>query len=408
MPSASAASRGGNVVLRPETELLVYCARPRLDDAAAERCRSLVRLALDWEMVVDQARRHGVDPLLYRHLMATDEPSIPAWVRDRLRGHFETNAVRNRLLTVELSKVLTRLADERIAAIPYKGPVLARTAYGDVALRRFADLDVLVRRADVRRAVTSLGELGYEPRLRLTRAQERAFLDFQCEYPLDRDRGRLTTEIHWDVVPREFAFHLDLDRLWSAARPIEIDGVTVLAPSPEDLLLILVVHGAKHFWARLAWVADVAAVIEAHPEMDWTALLARAVERGAARMLGVALTVVTDLLGVGVPFRVSEQIAADPRTAVLAERVTSWLGGAPIPAERSLSALRASMALRERRRDRITHLWRTALTPTIEDWSSIRLPAALLPVHYLLRPFRLAAKRGAMLLPWSDPSRRRA
>jgi hypothetical protein len=408
MPSARAASRGGNVVLRPETELLLSCARPRLGGAAAERCRSLVRLALDWGMVVDQARRHGVDPLLYRHLAAIDEPSIPAWVRDRLRLHFETNAVRNRLLTAELSKVLAQLADANVAAIPYKGPVLARTAYGDVALRRFADLDVLVRRADVRRAVAALGALGYEPRLRLTRAQERAFLGFHCEYPLDRARGRLTTEIHWDVVPREFAFDLDLDRFWSAARPIEIDGVTALTPLPEDLLLILVVHGAKHFWARLAWVVDVAAVIEAHPEMDWTALLARARERGAARMLGVALTVVTDLLGVGVPPRVSEQIAADPTTAALSTRVTRWIDGAPIPAERSLGALRASMALRERRRDRVTHLWRTALTPTIEDWASIPLPAPLMPLHYLLRPFRLAAKRGAMLLKSGDPSRRRA
>src|SRR5262245_51395668 len=196
MPSASAASRGGNIVLSPEMELLLCCARPRLGGTAAERCRSLVRLALDWEMVVGDARRHGVDPLLCRHLSAIEESSIPAWVRDRLRGHFETNAVRNRLLTAELTKVLARLADQDIAAIPYKGPVLARTAYGDVALRRFADLDVLVRRADVVRAVAALRELGYEPRLRLTRAQERAFLLFQCEYPLDRDRGRLTTEIH--------------------------------------------------------------------------------------------------------------------------------------------------------------------------------------------------------------------
>ena len=407
MPSASAASRGGNIVLRPEMELLLCCARPRLGGAAAERCRSLVQLALDWEMVVNEARRHGVDPLLCRHLTAIDESSIPSWVRDRLRGHFETNAVRNRLLTAELTKVLARLAAQGIAAIPYKGPVLARTAYGDVALRRFADLDVLVRRADVLRAVAALRQLGYESRLRLTPAQERAFLDVQCEYPLDRDRGRLTTEIHWDVVPREFAFHLDLDRFWSRARPIELDGLTVLTPSPEDLLLILVVHGAKHFWARLAWLVDVAAVIEAHPEMDWTALLARAREGGAMRMLAVALTVVTDLLGVVVPPRVSEEIAADPSTAPLAERVTRWLGGAPIPAERSLGALRAAMALRERRRDRIAHLCRTALTPTIEDWASIRLPAPLLPVHYLLRPFRLAAKRGAMLLKWGDPSRDR-
>ena len=84
MPSASAASRGGNIVLRPETELLVCCARPRLGGAAAERCRSLVRLALDWEMVVDQGRGHGVDPLLCRHLMAIE---FRAEITRRVRQH---------------------------------------------------------------------------------------------------------------------------------------------------------------------------------------------------------------------------------------------------------------------------------------------------------------------------------
>ena len=307
----------------------------------------------------------------------------------------------------ELGKVLARLRDDGVAAIPYKGPVLARTAHGDLALRRFADLDVLVRRADVSRAVVALRDLGYEPRLRLTPSQERAFLASQCEWALDRDHGRLTVEIHWDIVPREFALRFDLERLWRTARPQSVDGLTVLVPSPEDLLLILVVHGAKHFWARLAWLADVAALIEAHPEMDWNQLLARARQCGGARLLGIALILVADLLGAAVPPDVAQRVANDASTTALAGQVAEWLAGAPIPSERSLEALRAAMALRERRRDRITQLWRTALTPTIEDWGSVRLPAALLPVHYVLRPFRLAAKRGVTLLGSAAPSRRR-
>ena len=400
-------ARRARAAFRPETELLLCCARPRADNAHGDRSRALLQSPLDWEVVIREARRHGVDPLLYRHLEALDEPRIPASALDRLQRHFETNAVRNRLLMAELGKVLSRLGDASVAAIPYKGPVLARMVYGGLALRRFADLDVLVRRADVSRAIVALRELGYEPRLRLTRSQERAFLASQCEWALDRDHGRLTVEIHWDIVPREFALRLDLERLWRTARPQSVDGLTVLVPSPEGLLLILAVHGAKHFWARLAWLADVAGLIEAHPEMDWSQLLARAHQCGGTRLLGVALILVADLLGAPVPSDVAHRLASDNSTTALAEQVAQWLAGAPIPAERSLGALRAAMALRERRRDRVTQLWRTALTPTIEDWASVPLPAALSPVHYLVRPFRLAAKRTAALLGSVAPSRRR-
>jgi hypothetical protein len=281
-----------------------------------------------------------------------------------------------------------------VAAIPYKGPVLAALVYGDVGLRRFADLDVLVRRGDVPRAKAALGELGYAPRLRLTPGEERAYLGSQCEYAFDRARGRLTVEIHWDVVPPDFAVRLDLDRLWDAARAASVGDGVVRVPAPEDLLLVLIVHGTKHFWERLGWLVDVAEAIDAHPALDWPDLLARARERGVARMVRLALALAADLLDARVPDPVRHEAAGDRAVAALAPRVADWLAGAP-PPPRSAAALRAHLALRERRRDRAAHLLRSALTPTVEDWAAVRLPAALLPAHYLLRPFRLARKHAA-------------
>ena len=40
--------------------------------------------------------------------------------------------------------------------VPVKGPVLASTAYGDIAMREFVDLDILVRPSDVASAMTIL------------------------------------------------------------------------------------------------------------------------------------------------------------------------------------------------------------------------------------------------------------
>jgi hypothetical protein len=380
--------------LPPALALAVAAARTRLSDARLAQLRALCSGPVDWDAAIGEARRHGVDPLLHRHLRAIGAPDVPEAVLARLRAHAETTAVRNRLLGAELGKVLARLEAHGVAAIPYKGPVLAALVYGDIGARRFADLDVLVRRGDVPRAKAALGELGYAPRLRLTPGQERAYLDAQCEYAFDRDRGRLTVEIHWDVVPPDFAVRLDLDRLWAAARTARVGDAAVRVPAPDDLLLVLIVHGTKHLWERLGWLVDVAEAIDAHPALDWPALLTRARGRGVARMVRLALHLAAELLDAAVPDAVRCEAAGDRAVAALAPRVADWLAGAP-PGPRSIQGFRAHLTLRERPRDRAALLLRSALTPTVEDWASVRLPAALLPAHYLLRPLRLARKHAA-------------
>jgi hypothetical protein len=381
-----------------EIELVLACSRVRLDASRAARVRALCREPLDWDAVIAEARRHAVDPLLFRHVAAIGGQEVPQHVQERLARHAETNAVRNRLMTVELGKVLAVLDAHGIAGIPYKGPVLAASAYGDVSLRRFADLDVLVRRDDVLRARGALSELGYAPRLALDPAQEQAYLRGQCEYALDRDRGRLTVEIHWDIVPPDHGYRFDLDHLWRAARPRAVAGLTVLAPCPEDELLMLAVHGGKHLWERLAWLTDVVQVGEAHPDLDWTGLIERARARGGERQLLVALCLARDLLGLELPPAAAGRVGRDAVAPALARRLADALLRGALPPERSIAAIRVHLSMRERRRDRAALLLRTAFAPTVEDWASVRLPAALLPLHYLLRPFRLAAKHGTARL----------
>jgi len=45
----------------------------------------------------------------------------------------------------------------------------------------------------------------------------------------------------------------------------------VSALSVEDELVLICIHGAKHFWERLMWIADVAALISAQTAINWSA-----------------------------------------------------------------------------------------------------------------------------------------
>jgi hypothetical protein len=73
---------------------------------------------------------------------------MPAEWLARLRMQYMMNAARNMKMTAELLRILDALKEAGIKAMPLKGPVLAQQLYGDVALRQFSDLDILVARED--------------------------------------------------------------------------------------------------------------------------------------------------------------------------------------------------------------------------------------------------------------------
>jgi hypothetical protein len=363
-----------------------------MDAASAERIRALCQQPLDWDGLVKTARRHGLEPLLHRHLSTVCPEQIPGAVASLLRELFKANSARNRFLAAQLTRTVALLDDAGIPAIAYKGPTLALSAYGDLALRCFADLDLLLRKQDVLRAKALLVHQGYSPRHDLTPIEEAAFLKFQYELILDRHPGQITVELHWDVMPKEFACRLDQERLWQSVERVSLEGAAILTPAPEDLLLILCMHGAKHFWERLGWVVDVAEILRARPGLRWAALLELARHARSERMLLLGLWLAHDLLGVDLPGEILRRARGDRSVQWLADRVRGWQAGrAPIQpglAESQMFYLRA----RERLADRIYYAARRVVTPTIEDWQWRRLPGSLFYLHYVLRPIRLAAK----------------
>ena len=58
-------------------------------------------------------------------------------------------------------------------------------------------------------------------------------------------------EIHWAFVPPHFSFDLDFLNCWARRVQIPLANRTVPALHPEDLLLVLCVHGSKHCWSHL-------------------------------------------------------------------------------------------------------------------------------------------------------------
>src|SRR5262249_32026760 len=132
--------------LRPEAEILLCSARVYLDASSAERIRDLLQQDIDWDYLLSTATAQGVMPLLHWHLNRDFQDALPKPFSRDLHHLFQRNALNNLYLTGELLKALNLWETHGIAAIAFKGPTLAASVYGSLALRQSGDLDILLRR----------------------------------------------------------------------------------------------------------------------------------------------------------------------------------------------------------------------------------------------------------------------
>lgn len=392
------------IAVRPEAEMLLCCARTQMDTARSERIRQLLQQEIDWSYLLQLALQHRVMPLLSWQLNAICPEAVPKATLEQLRGYFHANAQRNLFLLGELFRLLNLFQVHTIRAIPFKGPVLAVLTYGNLSLRQFGDLDFLVHKQDIRRATRLLVAQGYHTANQLDGDHEEGS-PLSKYHVFVRDDGRVKVDLQWQISGKFFSFQLSAERLWERLEPISLAATTVLNLPPEDLLLLLCMHGCKHLWERLRWICDVAEFIRVHQEIDWERVMDQAGSMGSERMLRLGLFLAHDLLGATLSDPVLRRVQADPVVKSVAGEVRPKLF-ADIP-ERPGDVERLIFYFRMRKgwRDRLGYssgylvqYLRIALVPSAKDRALLPLPAFLSFLYYLVRPIRMVGKYG--LRPW--------
>lgn len=136
-----------------EDELLLLLARGTLTPEIQDRARGLLARELRWSLILNRPTAYQILPLIHRHLQTLGFPGVPAEVRAELEGVCREVALRNALAVRELSELLRLFDRAGIPAIPLKGMALAESLYGDLTLRISTDIDILVPRTMVGRAI---------------------------------------------------------------------------------------------------------------------------------------------------------------------------------------------------------------------------------------------------------------
>ena len=384
----------------PEWDLLLAASSPDLDSAQPDsddpgesglgRIRFLLENPVDWEAVLRLADNHGTSSLLYQSLSRFSD-MVPSPVLGALRQRYEKNVYKSLFLTNELTRILDCLEGLGVEAIPYKGVVLSEVYYGDMALRQTGDIDMFIRRRDVGRSKNALRDLGYTTRLGIPEELLEDYMASGYEWTFDGPAGPNLLELQWALQPRFYAVDFDMDGMFERVVKVRVAGRSVKTPSPEDLLLVLSVHAAKHVWGRVILLRDIAQVLKLE-NLNWDWVQSRARELGIQRILWVTFLLAKGFLGTGIPAAVESAVLADRAAKVLADEISGNMAAGVSYDSEQASYFRLMMRLRERRGDRMRFLARLAFTPGPGEWKAVRLPRPLFPIYRVVRLARLGAR----------------
>jgi glycosyltransferase involved in cell wall biosynthesis len=401
-----------------ELRLLTLCARRDFTPEIELRALALLGEDPDWSRLFELARRHRLTPLLTVHLRRLGA-RMPDPIDRALAAEHRLDTFRVLERIGQLREVVHGMRDRDILAVPYKGPALAAQLYGSPGLRLAGDIDVVVRPRDVPEARKVLGALGYRSTVKLDEPRVRFMIRHRYHEKFIRaDGGHV--ELHWAFSNREAPFELDLDGPFARLQSLDLAGQVVPTFHPEDLLLMLCVHGAKHRWDRMEWLCGVAQLLrQAHDKsrqnargaagaaggaagaaaaaevIDWNAVVGRASFLGVRRTLFLGLRLASELLEAPVPESLLQHARADRMVARLSREVLRLLCRNPAGWEVSdrFQRDRFRIRLRERSLDRAKFAWHRATTPSDpSQWRVTEIGRWRISLHPFRRPIHIAAE----------------
>ncbi|MDM5262625.1 nucleotidyltransferase family protein [Sulfurovum sp. XTW-4] len=382
--------------LNDDLKFLVACCQtePSVDDNKfilsylnAER--------FDLNALISLANQHGVLPLVYKTMkkIVVDDPNFIQHFLSELKPYYMSIVQRNMLMTTELINIIKLLRENQMEAIAFKGPTLSQKAYGDITLRQFGDLDILIKRSDVSTMIGLLIAEGYVPQLELDTKLKETFLNALNVIGFYKNTSNILIEVHWELLSKNYAIAWDEDALWGQKREsITINKFSLQVLPCEEQLLYLCTHGSKHLFERLEWICDIDRYIKVNPDINWTYLLNEAKKRGIKRMLYLGLTLCQHFFRLELPELIEENIKQDKKLSELISKVIKSNFSETSKEGKNYSYLMLIWNLRENLPDKFRFTWYAFFAPQFDDFKFIQLPNYLAFLYPLVRQFRLIKK----------------
>lgn len=384
-----------------EIQLILKCSKIYKNKQDNDHISQLLNQPLDWDFILDVAGRNGLLPLVCWRLLQNFADILPSETRNLLTQFFQVQTRKNLVFTRKLIETVNILKEVGIPILPFKGTTLAMQAYGNLALRHYSDLDVLVQPKHFDEAVKVLTEHGYTPIGKINWLKRKIlFFNNKKDVGLLNKEENVRIELHWKLSGAHFAMPLEISDLWDRLERLNLGGTELYALPLNDLFVYLCLHGSRHGWEKFAWICDLHELIltkeNSGGEINWIEIQQHAKNLGCEKVVELGLFLVDKFFNLRTNYPDFEQIKNNPAYKTIAEQIEQKCFSKDKGTTQIGDWYLYHLSLREKETDKWKlHLryffWylRIIFRPNALDKSVFHMPTIFYPLYYILRPLRL-------------------
>lgn len=383
--------------LLPEIQLIIYCSESVITARQNAQITALLHQPLNWTYILKVASRNGVLSLICWNLLQNFDEHLPSEIKEQLNNHFQYYAQRNMFLTGKLREVVSFLNSKDIPVLSFKGPLLAIQAYGNIALRHFGDLDILVQPKDLKKSIDLLIANGYDPINGVNWLNKNDwYVSRRKDVLLVSKENKVVVELHWKLSGTHFALPIEMNSLWEKSETLNLAGNELRTFSFNHLLIYLCLHGSRHGWERFGWICDINELTGSKEISDWEQISSDAKRLGCENALNFGLFLVHEFFGKSFPLRDWETIVNNLDFIEIARQLRANLFTEDYNALQIGERYSYHLKLKEKLWDRCKlhlhyNMWylKIIFSPNEADEHSFHLPSRFAALYYIMRPPRL-------------------
>lgn len=387
--------------LAPELKLILALISPGQPPYRPVNSNQLMTENTDWRLVIEYAKHHRIIPTLYNNLKKICPELVPENILETLKNLNASAAKQSLAQAAELKRIIPALNRKNIKVSILKGRALAKLLYGNISQRQSRDIDLLVEEKNVIKTDKILHELGYtlsnlKSGLPLNSDLGRQFIKGRPELDyISKSRGTCI-DLHWHLSHCYHAFPVDMNNLWSEMKLVDSEFGLVNELPISIHFIFLCYHGAKHHWLRLHWLLDIAILVN-QGNLDWDTIIVSAKKFGVLPTISLATILANKFFKSPIPQVIQENTELLKIGNNLAEKMIQDIISSPGEIEQQV------MPFMDFKRIKFGHLlqtkinhkfltWTDLLYPSETDYQSVKLPARLYFLYYMIRPLILAGK----------------
>lgn len=349
------------------------------------------------------ANSHGVLPLVYKTLKSLNAErltpnannSTPStlplkYLLSDLKSEYSQIAHRNMLMSAELIRIMKLLEENHIEALAFKGPTLAQMAYGDITLRQYVDLDILVDESDAFKAGKLMSENGHIAILPLTILSNTICLHTAKDFSLMSEAGGVHTELHWRLFEKKYNISLLSCAIDKKCQTVKINNNKIKTLQNELLLVYLCLHGAKHTFERIEWICDIDRLIR-NSTVNWEETISISNQSHAERSFYLGLSLAHHLFYTTLPSNIIQNINSDNIKILqsMTLKQMSEKNNDRSDVQKNKDTFFYQAKLFDQKSDMLRFYLSTFFKISTNDCQTFVLPEKLKFLYIILRPIRL-------------------